>query len=158
VLVLTPNTGDGIQTIKAGIMEIADLFVVNKCDLPGADRTLIEIETMLNMKTTEMKWRPPVVETSAFKETGIDGLFDAIESHGNYLRENDIYNQIEKERASSDMLDILMIRWRQLVDRNLLNGGPADSYRDQVLKREMDPYTAAGKIMEYLINPLCKDE
>lgn len=153
VLVMTPNTGDGIQTIKAGIMEIADLFVVNKSDLPGSDRLLIEIETMLNMKTTEMKWRPPVVMTSAFRETGMDDLLDAIETHGEYLRENGLLSLKEREKAGSDAREILMIRWRELIDRNLSNGGLVSSLYEQVLKRELDPYTAAEKVMEFLVKP-----
>lgn len=158
VLVMTPNTGDGIQTIKAGIMEIADLFVVNKSDLPGSDRLLIEIETMLNMRTAEMKWRPPVVMTSAFKETGIDYLMDAIESHGEYLRENGLLSLKEREKAGSDTREILMIRWRELIEKSLSNGGLVSSLYEQVLKRELDPYTAAEKVMEFLVKPMSKEE
>lgn len=151
VLVMTPNTGDGIQTIKAGIMEIADLFVVNKSDLPGADGLSIEIETMLNMRLTEMKWRPPVIKTSALNETGVETLMHDIETHGNYLRDNGLLSLKEREKAGADTLEILDIRWKELVGRHLTGSGPVGRLYGQVLRQEMDPYTAADEIMDHFI-------
>ena len=157
VLVMTPNTGDGIQTIKAGIMEIADIFVANKCDLAGCDRLIVEIETMLNMKMTEKRWRPPVIKTSSLNGEGLDDLFAAINDHRSYLQENEIYKPLEKERASSDTMDILSMRWREYVRRHLNNGGPVNNWLDQVLNRKMDPYTAATKMLEFLLRPATND-
>jgi LAO/AO transport system kinase len=157
VLVLTPNTGDGIQTIKAGIMEIADIFAVNKSDLPGSDTLVVEIETMLNMKTTEKRWRPPVIQTSSLNGEGLGDLFAAINDHRNYLQENEIYKSMEKEQASTDTMDILEMRWRSYVCSQINNGGPVSHWLDQVLNRKMDPYTAATKILECLIKPETND-
>ncbi|MGV8056623.1 MAG: methylmalonyl Co-A mutase-associated GTPase MeaB [Smithellaceae bacterium] len=153
VLVMTPNTGDAIQTIKAGIMEIADVFAVNKCDLAGADRLVIEIETMLNMKMTEEKWRPPVIKTSTLKEEGVNDLLAAVKAHGEFLLVNGIYDSLEKEKASTDMMEILTRRWQEHVSKHMNNGGPVSDWLKQVLNRQMDPYTAATKIMEFLIRP-----
>jgi len=157
VLVMTPNTGDGIQTIKAGIMEIADIFVVNKCDLAGCDRLIVEIETMLNMKMTDNKWRPPVIKTSTLKEEGVHDLLAAVNDHGNYLQENGIYPLLEREKASSDVIDILMLRWQECIRRHIEAGGPVRGWFDQVLDRQMDPYTAATKVMEFLIGSAAVD-
>jgi LAO/AO transport system kinase len=153
VLVMTPNTGDGIQTIKAGIMEIADIFAVNKCDLSGAERLIIEIETMLNMKMTEKKWRPPVIKTSTLKEEGVNDLLAAVNVHGNYLQENGIYHSLEKEKASTDTMEILTLHWQEYVRKHMNNGGPVDNWLKQVINRQMDPYTAAANILEFLIRP-----
>lgn len=150
VLVMTPNTGDSIQTIKAGIMEIADIFAVNKCDLPGADRLIIEIETMLSMKMTEEKWRPPVIKTSTLKEEGVHDLLAAVNDHGNYLQENGIYPLLEKEKASIDTMEILTRHWQEYVRKHMNNGGPVDNWFKQVINRQMDPYTAAARILEFL--------
>lgn len=150
VLVMTPNTGDSIQTIKAGIMEIADIFAVNKCDLPGADRLIIEIETMLSMKMTEEKWRPPVIKTSTLKEEGVHDLLAAVNIHGNYLQENGIYPLLEKEKASIDTMEILTRHWQEYVRKHMNNGGPVDNCFKQVINRQMDPYTAAARILEFL--------
>lgn len=151
VLVMTPNTGDGIQTIKAGIMEIADIFVANKCDLAGCDRLIVEIETMLNMKMTDNKWRPHIIKTSTLNEEGIDDLLAALNAHRDFLKENEIYNSLEREKASSDTMDILTLRWQECIRKQMEDGGPVRRWFDQVLDRQMDPYTAATKIMEFLV-------
>ena len=155
VLVMTPNTGDGIQMIKAGIMEIADIFVANKCDLVGCDRLIVEIETMLNM--TDNKWRPPVIKTSTLNEEGIDDLLAALNTHRNFLKENEIYNSLEREKASSDTMDILTLRWQECIRKHMEDGGPVRCWFDQVLDRQMDPYTAATKVMEFLVGSAAVD-
>ncbi len=85
VVVLVPGLGDDIQAIKAGILEIADVFVVNKADREGADRTAAEIATMLDF-TPDRAWRPPIVRTVAPRGEGVREAIDAIASHGEFLR------------------------------------------------------------------------
>lgn len=84
IVVLNPGTGDGIQAIKAGIMEIADIFVVNKADLPGAERLKNDIEMVLDLNG-ERSWRAPVVMTSILDQRGLNELHDQIAVHQNYL-------------------------------------------------------------------------
>src|SRR5919199_5784048 len=84
LVVLTPGLGDGVQMIKAGIMEIADVFVVNKADLPGAQRTMQEIRSMLNMGP-KLSWRPPIVQAVATASTGVDEVYRAVEAHRAHL-------------------------------------------------------------------------
>jgi LAO/AO transport system kinase len=98
VVILVPESGDGIQAMKAGLMEIGDVFVVNKSDHPDAELAAQEIEMSLKLKDTpEGAWKPPVVLTSALERTGIEELVRHIEEHRNYLEENDL---IEKRRRS----------------------------------------------------------
>lgn len=112
VVVLNPGTGDGIQAIKAGIMEVADVFVVNKADLPGAERMKGDIEMMLNLSCDGKAWRPPVVLTSVIDETGVETLFGKIEAHQAYLLESGQRDEHRKERLRQEV-------WRQWKDKLL---------------------------------------
>ncbi len=86
IVTLNPGTGDGIQAIKAGIMEIADIFVINKADLPGSERLKNDIEMMLGMTGQDKAWRPPVVLTSVYENRGVDQLQAEIKRHHAFLR------------------------------------------------------------------------
>ena len=109
VVVLNPGTGDGIQAIKAGIMEVADVFVINKSDLPGAERMKNDIEMMLNLSCDGKSWRPPVVLTSVISENGLDLLYEKIEAHRAYLLESGQRDEHRKERLRLEV-------WRQWED------------------------------------------
>jgi len=110
VVVLNPGTGDGIQAIKAGIMEVADIFVINKSDLPGSERMKNDIEMMLNLSCNGKTWRPPVVLTSVINNTGLDTLFENIEAHQAYLLESGQSDERRKERLRLEV-------WRQWEDK-----------------------------------------
>ncbi|AET67184.1 LAO/AO transport system ATPase [Desulfosporosinus orientis DSM 765] len=112
VVVLNPGTGDGIQAIKAGIMEIADIFVVNKSDLPGADRMRNDIEMMLNLSCDGKAWRPPVVLTSAVSGNGLESLYEKINTHQAYLLESGQRDRHRIERLRQET-------WRQWEDKAL---------------------------------------
>ena len=110
VVVLNPGTGDGIQAIKAGIMEVADVFVINKADLPGAIRMKNDIEMMLNLNGDSRPWRPPVVLTSVVTEIGLEALYEKIEEHRSYLLESGQRDEQRKERLRQEV-------WRQWEDK-----------------------------------------
>lgn len=110
VVVLNPGTGDGIQAIKAGIMEVADVFVINKADLSGAERMKGDIEMMLNLSCNGKAWRPPVVLTSVIKETGVDTLFEKIEAHRSYLEESGQKDVLRKTQLRQQV-------WRHWEDK-----------------------------------------
>lgn len=153
VLVVTPNSGDGIQTMKAGIMEIADVFVVNKCDLPGADAVANEIQAVLAMKAASDGWRPPVVMASSRQGIGTGDLHDAIDVHQEFLRTNESCRAAGRERMRAEVYDILAGQWRAVVRRQAERGGAVGHVVDEVVERRMDPYTAAATIMELLLRP-----
>ncbi|WP_243277038.1 methylmalonyl Co-A mutase-associated GTPase MeaB [Desulfallas sp. Bu1-1] len=152
-LVLTPDSGDGIQTIKAGIMEIADIFAVNKCDLPGADRVATETEMMLDMQYHKKAWRPPVIMTSSVTGEGVNELLEAINEHHRYLQENNIYLSIQKEKAITEILDIISSYWQKLICQHLNGKSQVSFLLEKVANQKMDPYTAATKIIEILATP-----
>lgn len=152
VVVLTPGAGDSIQTIKAGIMEIADVFAVNKCDMPGADRVVSEVEMMLDLQDDHVKWRPPVVKTSTLHAgEGIKDLLAAVEKHRNYLIEKGLFLQRRQERAKNEALEIVNYQWQRLVKEQMNLPGRVNQLLEQVASREIDPYTASASILEWII-------
>jgi len=104
LVVLTPAGGDSVQTIKAGIMEIADIFVVNKSDLPGADKTATEINTMLDMKN-DQAWRPPVVPTVSVSNEGIYELWSAVQEHRRHMEDSGRLLEIRRERVRRELTE-----------------------------------------------------
>ena len=148
LLVLSPGAGDSIQTMKAGIMEIADLFVVNKSDLPGADQVAAEIETMLNLQLKKKKWRPPVIKTSTVKGEGLEDLFEAVEKNRDYLYENRLFHRRRKEGLRSETLEILGRQLQLAIRKKVKTSEKANSILELVETGKEDPYTAASSILK----------
>lgn len=152
IVVLTPGAGDSIQSMKAGIMEIADIFAINKCDMPGADTLSLEVNIMLDMQDDHIKWRPPVMMTSNLhKAEGVVELLDAIETHRNYLNEKGLFAEKRRERTKNETLDIVNHQWQRLVYEEVSHPGRVNELLAKVAAREVDPYTAASKIMDWII-------
>lgn len=153
VVVLTPGAGDSIQSIKAGIMEIADVFAINKADMPGADRVASETEMMLNLQDDHIKWRPPVVKTSTIhKGEGVDNLLAAVEKHRNYLTEKGTFLLRRQERAKNEALEIVNYQWQRMVKQQMNLPGRVNQLLEKVASRETDPYTASASILEWIID------
>ncbi|GAB6152051.1 methylmalonyl Co-A mutase-associated GTPase MeaB [Desulfosporosinus burensis] len=138
VVVLNPGTGDGIQAIKAGIMEVADVFVINKADLAGAERMKGDIEMMLNLSCDGLGWRSPVVLTSVVNGTGVETLFEKIEAHQAYMLESGQRDERRKERLRQEV-------WRHWEDKLLATfedlWGAAQGKLGDIEKQ--DPYEVA---------------
>lgn len=157
VVVLTPGAGDSIQSMKAGIMEIADVFAINKCDMPGADTLAMEVNLMLDMQDDHIKWRPPVIKTSTInKGEGIIELLAEIEKHRNYLNEKGFFAERRRERTKNETLDIVNFQWQRLVRQQVNRPGPVNELLEKVATMEMDPYTASLQIIEWIIKDLKK--
>lgn len=150
-VVLTPGAGDSIQTMKAGIMEIADVFAVNKCDMPGADRVVAEVNMMLDFRDDHVKWRPPVVQTSTMNIVGITELLSAIERHRGYLLDKGIFDVRRNERAKNETLDIVSQQWERLVKKQVNQPGQVKQLLEKVAAREVDPYTASVEILDLVM-------
>lgn len=151
VVVLTPGAGDSIQSMKAGIMEIADVFAINKCDMPGADTLVLEVNLMLDMQDDHIKWRPPVVKTSTMNKEGIIDLLAAIEKHRTDLNEKGTFLEKRRERAKNETLDIVNYQWQRLVREQISVHGKAHDILEKVALREMDPYSASTLILNMVI-------
>ena len=114
LVVLVPESGDSIQTLKAGLMEIADIFTVNKADRPGADRLRHEIEVMLGMRGgATMKWTPPVLRTVAVKDEGIPELVAALDRHFRYLEESGTLRARRRTRLRDRVVEVVEAKARR---------------------------------------------
>ena len=151
VVVLTPGAGDAIQTIKAGIMEIADVFAVNKSDLPGADKVALEVEMMLDLQSDRMAWRPPVMQTSVMNRSGMEDLLNAIEKHRSYLMEKGKFQEKRQSRLRAETLEILDHQWRQLVHQEIKLSEKVNKLLESAEYGESDPYTAASSILDHVV-------
>jgi len=147
IVVLVPGTGDEVQALKAGIMEIADIFVVNKSDREGADRLVASIESMLALGDAEPgAWRPPIVRTQATTGQGVPDLLAAIEA----FRVRTAPAQRERRRVRHEfrLRELLADRFLEYVDRRVLAAGELDDLLAKIADRGLDPYTAASGILE----------
>jgi len=147
VVVETPGLGDDVQMLKAGVLEIADVLVVNKADLDGADRLVMALETMLSLNSHPRDWQPPVVQTVALRGSGIPELWAAIERHRAYLSTSHDRQAHEQARAREEIEAILH---HELTARLLARLAPGElsTLAAQVARRELDPYTAAQRLLE----------
>ena len=147
VVVLVPGTGDDVQALKAGIMEIADIFVVNKADREGADRTVAAVESMLALKNyAPGYWRPPIVKTEATTGRGVADLMETIAR----FREHTAGARSDRQRARAEyrVRELLAQRFVRHVEQNVLEPGEFARLLERVASRELDPYTAADGVVE----------
>ena len=150
VVTLVPGAGDEVQALKAGIMEIADIFVVNKADREGADRTVASIEANLSLQTfAPGEWRPPTVKTEATTGRGVAELLDAI----GRFRGHTAASQGARRRARAEyrLRELLARRFVEHVERRVLSDGEFDRILDRIAAREIDPYTAVDDIFKRAI-------
>jgi LAO/AO transport system kinase len=151
VVVTVPGMGDDIQAIKAGILEIADVFVVNKADRPGADQTAAELRMLLSLDEhrKEREWRVPIVKTSALGGEGIDALADKLREHLAFLKESGQLASRSGRQARSEMLALLQ---QALLARLEAPVGPQewDQLVADVVERRSDPYTVADALARRL--------
>ena len=150
LMVMVPNLGDDIQAIKAGTMEIADVFAINKSDLDGADKTKVEIE--MNLDLNESKdYRPPVVKISALQSESIDVLLEEILNHRKYLEDS---GKLEEQRERNNKLEILKMveddLMKMILDR-AVKEDLIDRLANEVTKKKTDPFTAKDEIMNLMI-------
>ncbi len=156
VLVTVPGLGDDVQAIKAGILEIADVFVVNKADREGADRTVFDLRAMLEMRRALLSagasaWEPPIVPTVATRGEGVDELVGAIDRHRRMLDESGERTRREAARAKTELTQRLSER---LLERSLgalaEREGSIDDLALRIARRELDPYALADRAIEAL--------
>ena len=146
IVVLVPGSGDDVQTLKAGIMEIADIFVVNKADREGADRTVASIEAMLSLEVfANGRWRPPIVKTEATTGTGVGALLEAIDA----FRAHTAATLGERRRARAEfrVTELLAQRFVRHVMEDVLAEGEFPALLDRIAARETDPYSVVDDIV-----------
>jgi LAO/AO transport system kinase len=148
VVVLVPESGDAIQTMKAGLMEIGDLFCVNKSDREGADRMVMEIETMVEMKAKTDGWVPPVVKTVATTGLGVACLLDQLDAHRKYLEGSGAMTERKRESIKSEIVELTEEWLRRDVWRRPDVTERLAGLVQQVLDGGTTPYRAAEAILK----------
>jgi LAO/AO transport system kinase len=144
LVVVNPGWGDAVQAAKAGLMEIADVFVVNKADRVGARDAVRELKQMLEM--SDMEWKPEIVQTIATKSEGIDDLWAAIEKHRAYQEEQGRLQARRRRRIEREIKEIVAARFRERVGAEA--GDLLSELTTEVLERRLDPYGAAARVID----------
>lgn len=146
VVVVTPGWGDAIQAAKAGLLEVADIFVVNKKDRDGAAQTGRDLENMLDLNPSMGEWRPPVVMTNGVAADGVEDLWDRVREHRVYLESSGELQKRREERLVAEMNRLLLHLLERDV-RSLAGGDAYDAVRADLLARRLDPFAAAARLV-----------
>ncbi|MFX1391540.1 MAG: methylmalonyl Co-A mutase-associated GTPase MeaB [Promethearchaeota archaeon] len=164
VVLLVPGLGDDIQAIKSGIMEITDIFVVNKMDLQGADKKIAEIKQMLEFRknykydSKEIHkrfakielWTPEITKVNSKTGDNFDELLDLIKKHKQFLEESGVISNYMKSRITNETLQILKHKLTQKVEELLKSNKEIGKYIDQAIEKSLDPYSMANLIIRML--------
>ena len=153
IVIEAPGLGDEIQAFKAGITEIADIFVVNKADREGADRAVMALQMIMDLSHSSHlssqapEWRPPICKTIALRGEGIVAVVEAVEEHAAHLRESGNLQRRERERLERELKSIITEKMtRSFFER--LDEAQFDSLIDSIIRRELDPYSAAVLLLK----------
>ncbi len=156
LVTLVPEAGDGVQIMKAGLMEIADLFVVNKADREGSQRMMTELSLMLELKysskpadgTAQSQWRIPVLSTQAINGTGLPELFQSIQEHHQSSIESGELERRRSERRREELISRVEYEVRKRLTARARTDPELSRYFDAVSAGELDPHAASNKILE----------
>jgi LAO/AO transport system kinase len=151
MVVVNPGWGDAIQANKAGLLEIADLFVINKADRPGGRQTRRDLELMLDL-TQLGPWRPPIVETVASTGDGVEELWATIGRHRAHQIEHGTLLLHRRQRLEREFRQILLARLAEKID-GVMTGGEVDDIDRAMLDGDLDPYAAADRVLDRVMSP-----
>ena len=153
VVVVVPHLGDDVQSMKAGLFEIADVFCVNKADLPGADSAAKYLAEMTQLGVEKGRWRPQVIQTSTTPPRGIPELWEAIVGHEAFLDSSGSRRARDRQRLTHEILELV----RERVDRRLASALEREpdlqSLLDRVVARTIDPHSAADRLLAEVRRP-----
>ncbi len=158
IVVVIPGMGDEIQAIKAGILEVGDIFVINKADRDGADKTFMELRMMLEMETPyihrDVGWKPPILKVQAVYDVGVEELLDAIEAHREFICKKcgDLLLKSDPKRIKESLVQMLKDRLVEVVLTRISDTGRLDEMITAVSKGELDPYTACDRLLGECLN------
>ena len=147
MVVLVPGLGDDVQAIKAGILEIGDLFTINKADRDGVEKLHIEIEMMLELSGNKTGWKPPINRTVASESEGVLAVIDSIEGHAKYLKESGELKTRRAESIKTELLAMIAERIRRHIDKTVAETRDFEKTVLRLQQREIDPYSIADNII-----------
>ncbi len=147
VLALMPGSGDSVQALKAGIMEIPDVIVVNKRDHPAAKTMVNEVRSILSLDR-DRGWRPPIVLTEAVRGEGVEDLWERIEEHRRHLEQGELLARRRAENLAGEVFAVASARAKTHLERAVADDAELRRLLDEVKRRRLDPLTAVQEIME----------
>jgi len=151
MVVLIPGMGDDIQAIKAGILEIGDIFAINKADHDGADKLVTELNMMLDLDGVMKEWRPPIMKAIANQNIGVTELVETFKKHRDHIANNGQLTQRRTERTKNEMLDLLSSNIGSYITRNIVDTGKLDKMVEEIKAHTTDPYTVVGEILQDML-------
>lgn len=151
MVVLIPGMGDDIQAIKAGILEIGDLFTINKADREGVDRLNIEIQMMLELNPKSVAWKPPINRTIASDNQGVVQVVDSIEEHAAYMRESKELAVRRSERIKTEISAMINEQINRYIAKEVINTSGFDNTVKQLQERETNPYAVVDEIVSKVL-------
>ncbi len=143
IVTLVPESGDAIQAMKAGLMEIASVFCLNKADREGADRVVAELNHLLQLKREKSEWSLPVIPTSASKREGIELLIKAVKQHREYLMKSGLFKANRKEQIRKDIIEHIRYMLSADIEDKLKSAEAFDSLLEDIFNRKADPVNTA---------------
>jgi LAO/AO transport system kinase len=147
LVVVTPGWGDAIQASKAGLLEVADIFVVNKADRDGAAETRRDLDNMLDLNPSMGEWRPPILLTTAVSGEGTDAVWAAVGDHRSYLVGSGELER-RRERRLVDEMNRVLVHLLERDVRTLAGGDHFEGVKAELLGRRLDPYQAAARLLD----------
>lgn len=147
VVVFHPGTGDEIQALKSGIMEIGDLFVLNKADMEGAASKAVDIETSLEWRFREDTWNPPLVQTIATHGNGVVDVWEKIKAHREYLTEQGLLEKVKRQRSKAEIQKIVEEDLAHYFDESIENVPDVKIKMQETLQGREDPHSCAQEIL-----------
>lgn len=152
VIVVIPGMGDDIQAIKAGILEVGDIFVINKADREGTEKTLTDLRLMIDMdqkKYAEGGWKPPILKAQAVFDLGVDALLEQIEAHAEFMkaRGTQLGGRRQRDKVRSELADMVKTRLIEEVLYRITETGEFDEAIEAVVQGKIDPYTACDNLV-----------
>ena len=148
VLVLIPGSGDSIQALKAGVMEIPDVIVVNKIDHPLTDTMVREIRGVLSLAPPVPGWRVPIVKTEATRREGVEELAQRLAAHRAFVEEEGLLEERRRRNLLNEVLGLATVRLRRALEASLREDPGVQELLDEVVARRLDPATAARRVLE----------
>lgn len=147
LVVLVPGLGDAIQTIKAGVMEIADIYVINKADRPGVEQTEAELQSLVDISCNDKERKIPIIRTAAKERKGVTELVDNIEKHQEYLKKSRLLDTKRRKRYEAELVEIIRKRLMNFIFDESTFKGKVEDLIDQISKKKIDPYSAANEML-----------
>jgi len=147
IVTLVPEAGDTIQTMKAGLMEIADIFVVNKADRPGADKLVVELQTMMMLSPRSDDWQSPILATQALNDVGITELYEEVEKHEEFLKSSGELLHKREQQRKEEFIRAVEQRLRKRLSRLMKDDDKLMALWAEVERGDIDPYSAL-EVME----------